>query len=600
MWVSFAYTPATGITISESAVSGSIGDTHQLTATVQPSGTLGVGKASISDLYWESDNENIATVDDKGLVTFVSTGATTVRAVAYDGGYTATCSVSTGGDRSALQAALEKYKDTDYQDYEYTVGITFKQAYEEAQSVMNDNTKTQDEINQAAQALIEAGAALEGHQVIKAQSVDVSYVGYSRNTAIGSYNQRTSGTIGDNDALTIDLSKNGYANTLHENNKLELSAAVVPAGADSNGISWTVDDSKNIKATQTDGKLVLSPSSATANGWAKVTVTTTDHYSRTLSRSFTVVMSGSVISGVSLDQTQLNLLVTQKPVQLNATLAGSSNRTFNDVTWTSSNPAVATVENGLVTPVDVGDCTITVKTLDGGYTATCAVTVRADYSVLEAKYAEYQILVNQAKGQYIYTEDSLAVLETACAQAKTMIDSGLSTQAEIDAQVELLESAHNGLVKYIIAEGVSLTADTEAQANVTIPNPGHIRYLHNELSLKNKTILLSAVTAPAGGLYQSITWSSSNDKVTVSDTGLVTNTDSGNQWAEITCTITTVTGDSFTATTTVCIPRYAVTGVSMDTDMVHGSPQDTVTITPTVTSSATIASLALRGTTEPR
>lgn len=594
VWVSFAYTPATGITISESAVSGSIGDTHQLTATVQPSGTLGVGKASISDFYWESDNENIATVDDKGLVTFVSTGATTVRAIAYDGGYTATCSVSTGGDRSALQAALEKYKDTDYQDYEYTVGITFKQAYEEAQSVMNDNTKTQDEINQAAQALIEAGAALEGHQVIKAQSVDVSYVGYSRNTAIGSYNQRTSGTIGDNDALTIDLSKNGYANTLHENNKLELSAAVVPAGADSNGISWTVDDSKNIKATQTDGKLVLSPSSATANGWAKVTVTTTDHYSRTLNRSFTVVMSGSVISGVSLDQTQLNLLVTQQPVQLNATLAGSSNRTFNDVTWTSSNPAVATVENGLVTPVNVGDCTITVKTLDGGYTATCAVTVRADYSVLEAKYAEYQILVNQSKGQYIYTEDSLAVLETACGQAKTMIDSGLSTQAEIDAQVELLESAHNGLVKYIIAEGVSLTADTEAQANVTIPNPGHIRYLHNELSLKNKTVQLSAVTAPAGGLYQSITWSSSNDKVTVSDTGLVTNTDSGNQWAEITCTITTVKGDSFTATTTVCFTRYAVTGVSMDTDMVHGSPQDTVTITPTVTSSATIASLALR------
>lgn len=594
VWVSFAYTPATGITISESAVSGSIGDTHQLTATVRPSGTLGVGKASISDLYWESDNENIATVDDKGLVTFVSTGATTVRAIAYDGGYTATCSVSTGGDRSALQAALEKYKDTDYQDYEYTVGITFKQAYEEAQSVMNDNTKTQDEINQAAQALVEAGAALEGHQIIKVQSIDVSYVGYSRNTAIGSYNQRTSGTIGDNDALSIDLSKNGYANTLHENNKLELSAAVVPAGADSNGISWTVDDSKNIKATQTDGKLVLSPSSASANGWAKVTVTNTDHYSRTLSRSFTVVMSGSVISGVSLDQTQLNLLVTQKPVQLNATLAGSSNKTFNDVTWTSSNPAVATVENGLVTPVDVGDCTITVKTLDGGYTATCAVTVRADYSVLEAKYAEYQILVNQAKGQYIYTEDSLAVLETACAQAKTMIDSGLSTQAEIDAQVELLESAHNGLVKYIIAEGVSLTADTEAQANVTIPNPGHIRYLHNDLSLKNKTVQLSAVTAPAGGLYKSITWSSSNDKVTVSDTGLVTNTDSGNQWAEITCTITTVKGDSFTATTTVCFTRYAVTGVSMDTDMVHGSPQDTVTITPTVTSSATIASLALR------
>lgn len=110
---------------------------------------------------------------------------------------------------------------------------------------------------------------------------------------------------------------------------------------------------------------------------------------------------------------------------------------------------MATVENGLVTPVDVGDCIITVKTLDGGYTATCAVTVRADYSVLEAKYAEYQILVNQSKGHYIYTEDSLAVLETACGQAKTMIDSGLSTQAEIDAQVELHESSPQRFGEYI-------------------------------------------------------------------------------------------------------------------------------------------------------
>lgn len=594
VWVSFAYTPATGITVSESAITGSIGETHQLTAKVQPTGTLGVGKASISDFYWQSDNEEIATVSQSGLVTFVSTGATTVRAVAYDGGYTATCTVSTGGDRSALQSALEQYKDTNYQDYEYTVGITFKQAYEEAQSVMNDNTKTQEEIDQAAKALVEAGAALAGNEIVKAQTLDVSYVGYSRNTALGSYKERSSGTVGDNDALTIDLSQNGYADTLRENNKLELSAAVVPADADSNGITWTVDDSKNMKSSQSDGKLVLSPSSATSNAWAKVTVTTTDHYNRTVSRTFTVVMSTNVISGVSLDQTQLNLLATGDPVQLNATLAGSSSKTFNDVTWTSSDESVATVENGLVTPVGVGDCTVTVKTLDGGYTATCAVTVRADYSVLEAKYAEYQQLVDQVKGQYVYTEESLAVLEAACADAKKMIDSGLSSQDEIDAQVELLESAHSGLVKYIIAEGVSLTADTESQTNVTIPNPGYIRYLHNDLSLKNKTIQLSAVTEPAGGLYQSISWSSSNDKITVSDTGLVTNTDSGNQWAEITCTITTVKGDSYTATTTVCFTRYAVTGVSFGTEMVHGSPQDTVTVSPTVTTTATIASLALR------
>lgn len=595
VWVSFAMTPATGITISDSAITGAVGETRQLTAAVQPTGILGAGKASIPDLYWKSDDESIAKVDKAtGLVTFVSAGATTVRAIAYDGGYTATCTVSTDGDRSVLQSALEKYKDTDYRDYEYTVGITFKQAYEEARSVMNDNTKTQAEIDRAAQALLEAGAALEGHQVIHAQSVDVSWVGYSRNTGFGSYKKRSEGTLGANDAITVDLSKNDYASTLRENNKLELSAAVVPAGADSTGITWKVDDSKNIKATQDNGKLVLSPSSASVNGWAKVTVTSTDSYKRTTDRSFTVVMSTDVISGISLDKTALNLLVNQDPEQLTATLAGATGKTFNDVTWTTSDPAVATVENGLVVPMGIGDCRITAKTLDGGYTAVCTVSVRADYTQLEAKYAEYQMLVDRSKGKFVYTEESLAVLETACAQAKKMIDSKLSTQEEIDAQLQLLETAYNGLVKYIIAEGMTLTTDTEQQQNVSVPNPGYVRYLHNDLSLKNKTIQLNAVTQPEGGLYKEIQWTSSNDKITVSKTGLCTNTDNGNQAAVITCKITTATGTSFTDSVTICFTRYAVSAVAFDTEMVYGSPQDTVTVTPKLTSTATIASLALQ------
>ena len=45
------------------------------------------------------------------------------------------------------------------------------------------------------------------------------------------------------------------------------------------------------------------------------------------------------------------------------------------VTWSSSNEAVATVSNGVVTPVADGTTTITVTTNVGGLTATCLVTV---------------------------------------------------------------------------------------------------------------------------------------------------------------------------------------------------------------------------------
>ncbi|MBR5906006.1 MAG: Ig-like domain-containing protein [Bacteroidales bacterium] len=47
------------------------------------------------------------------------------------------------------------------------------------------------------------------------------------------------------------------------------------------------------------------------------------------------------------------------------------------VTWSSSNPGVATVsEDGVVIAVAAGTANITVKSVDGGYTATCAVTVK--------------------------------------------------------------------------------------------------------------------------------------------------------------------------------------------------------------------------------
>ena len=79
---------------------------------------------------------------------------------------------------------------------------------------------------------------------------------------------------------------------------------------------------------------------------------------------------------MSLDKTELQLAVGE-----NATLSAAitpENATDKNVTWSSDNETVATVDaNGVVTAAAPGSATITVTTADGGKTATCAVTVSA-------------------------------------------------------------------------------------------------------------------------------------------------------------------------------------------------------------------------------
>ncbi|MBN2880095.1 MAG: Ig-like domain-containing protein [Clostridia bacterium] len=51
------------------------------------------------------------------------------------------------------------------------------------------------------------------------------------------------------------------------------------------------------------------------------------------------------------------------------------NATNKNVLWTTSNPAIASVDNGLITAHALGECDITVTTLDGNYTDVCTITV---------------------------------------------------------------------------------------------------------------------------------------------------------------------------------------------------------------------------------
>ena len=81
------------------------------------------------------------------------------------------------------------------------------------------------------------------------------------------------------------------------------------------------------------------------------------------------------VTGVSLDKTSAELKINES-LGLKASIS-PADATNKDVTWATSDEKIAKVdENGKVTAAGAGKVTITVTTKDGGFKATCEVTVR--------------------------------------------------------------------------------------------------------------------------------------------------------------------------------------------------------------------------------
>jgi len=87
------------------------------------------------------------------------------------------------------------------------------------------------------------------------------------------------------------------------------------------------------------------------------------------------VTGNGAVTGVSLNQNTATI-TTGNDVQLTAAVTTDDGANVGDVIWSSDNESVATVStNGLVTGKSAGEATITVTTVEGGFTDTCVITV---------------------------------------------------------------------------------------------------------------------------------------------------------------------------------------------------------------------------------
>ena len=139
---------------------------------------------------------------------------------------------------------------------------------------------------------------------------------------------------------------------------------------------------------------------------------------------FTITDSVVAVTGVTVSPKEIELRPGDSRT-LTKTIE-PDNATNRNVEWTSSKTGVATVDgNGKVTAVDEGDALITVTTEDGGFKATCKVTVKKDAEGKE-----------KIKGDGVTVEKSAKIMQilnsSLSGELKQKVDEAIAAGKEVD------------------------------------------------------------------------------------------------------------------------------------------------------------------------
>lgn len=149
-----------------------------------------------------------------------------------------------------------------------------------------------------------------------------------------------------------------------------LTATVSPQNAKDKTVIWS-SSNENVATVSSSG--VVETKSV---GAATITATTKEG---NFTANCEVVVRAVPVTGITLNKSTLSL-VEGEETTLTATVL-PNNAGDTNITWSSSEPSVVSVSSNKLTAIKQGTATITVKTEDGGFTATCTVTVKPDNNV---------------------------------------------------------------------------------------------------------------------------------------------------------------------------------------------------------------------------
>ena len=534
----------TGVTLDKSEAALKIGETVTLAATVAPA------DATNKNVSWVSSDEAIATVKD-GVVTAVAVGKATITVTTEDGQKTAECVVTVSEPEPVVVPVTGVTLDKNEAALKIGETATLTSTIAPANATnKNVSWASSDEaIATVKDGVVTAVAA--GEATITVTTEDGNKTAECVVTV-----SKPEPVVVPVTGVTLDKTKAA----LKIGETVTLAATITPADATNKNVSWASSDEA---IASVKGGVVT----AVAAGETTITVTTEDGHKTaecvvTVSEPEPVVVP---VTGVTLDKTEAVLKIGEIAT-LAATIA-PTNATNKNVSWASSNEAIATVKDGVVTTAAAGEATITVTTEDGHKTAECVVTV-----------SETEPVVIPVMGVTLdKTEAALKIGETVTLAATITPADATNKNVSWASSDEAIASVKDGVVTAAAAGEATITITTEdgnktaecvvivSEAEpVVVPVTG-VTLDKTEASLKiGETATLAATVAPADATNKIVSWASSDEAIATVKDGMVTAAAAG----EATITVTTEDGHK----TAECV----VTVTKKD------DPKPTTPTTPTV------------------
>lgn len=504
----------TGISLSETTVELKPGETHQLTATVLPQ------NASNAEVTWYSDKESVATVSQSGLVTGVGPGETTVHAVTTDGGKMASCLVKVGTPVKGITLSVSS-KTLYVGDPSLDISATLTPANATDKSL--EWSSSDPEV-----ASIAPGAALRA--VIKPLKPGKTTI--TATTKDGGFTASCEVTVKRH---VSGVSLNKASLTLYVGETESLAATVAPEDASDKTVAWSSDNSA--VASVSNGKVT-----ANKPGTAVIKVVTND-LSKEAACTVTVKRHAE---SVELSQKEIKLYLGENR-SLTATVL-PSDASDKNVTWSSSNPNVATVSTaGNVVSKSVGTTVITVKTADGGHQASCHVTV-----LEPVVYATSLTITPQALNMNIGESASLTL---------QMLPSNANEKLVWESDNESVARVVNGDitavgvgVAEIMVKGKNVTSNAVTVTVIDKFAVTGVKLNESEKSIQvGDSFTLTATVLPEDARDKTVTWSSDKESVATVKDGVVTAVSPGTAIIKV-----TAGAGAFSATCSVTVEERII------------------------------------------